>query len=512
MKDTRCLSLLLFWLVVKAALAIILLVYGNIGLSPDEAQYWTWSQNIDWGYYSKPPGIAWQIWAGCQFLGNTELGVRVGAVVMATLLALAVYLLARCAGLKPRVAMWAGVVMSFSPIGIMASFAAVTDGGFILFWTLAVAAYAYDMKRQRAPRYFLVGFLIALGALFKWPQIYYLWGPILVFAWIYPFLRSKKTALAIALSCLGLLFSLIWNITHGWANLLHIITLLTGAKSAGEPRPFFDGNFWEFWGSQLGVLSPVFFVILLTGLYAMVKRHKKLSPALLFCGWLCLSLLILAGGRALLRKVQPNWFICAYPSGIIILVWYAGDLMKRGFAWLKAGTVISVALSALVIAVPYLQAHNIGDIPFKLNAFQHNLGWRALGDALKDYDLKNHFLFSDKYQTTSILSFYNPQQKLAYFFNIKGNRKNQFSFWPGMEDEQVGKDGYFVMVEKAPNIVEGEEQYIASFIRDLSPYFEEVQFVESVDLFVANGRLAKGALIFECLNYNGKTPATVEAY
>ena len=30
----------------------------GITLYIDEAQYWTWAQHLDWGYFSKPPGIA----------------------------------------------------------------------------------------------------------------------------------------------------------------------------------------------------------------------------------------------------------------------------------------------------------------------------------------------------------------------------------------------------------------------------------------------------------------------
>jgi len=67
-------------LILKSAVLIWAMVHAGIGLGPDEAQYWTWSQFLDWGYYSKPPGIAWEIWLSTQFMGNTELGVRLGPI------------------------------------------------------------------------------------------------------------------------------------------------------------------------------------------------------------------------------------------------------------------------------------------------------------------------------------------------------------------------------------------------------------------------------------------------
>ena len=40
---------------------IVLLRFDTTDLFVDEAQYWLWSQHLDFGYYSKPPMIAWVI-------------------------------------------------------------------------------------------------------------------------------------------------------------------------------------------------------------------------------------------------------------------------------------------------------------------------------------------------------------------------------------------------------------------------------------------------------------------
>ena len=42
----------------------LLTLFGTpLELYPDEAQYWLWSRTLAFGYYSKPPLIAWSIWA-----------------------------------------------------------------------------------------------------------------------------------------------------------------------------------------------------------------------------------------------------------------------------------------------------------------------------------------------------------------------------------------------------------------------------------------------------------------
>src|SRR5438876_80491 len=101
-------------LLLRAALVISGIQELGIGLGPDEAQYWTWSQILDWGYYSKPPGIAWQIKFGTSFFGNTELGVRFVSVVISSLQSLAVYFLAQKAHARVSTAFWAAIIMAWS--------------------------------------------------------------------------------------------------------------------------------------------------------------------------------------------------------------------------------------------------------------------------------------------------------------------------------------------------------------------------------------------------------------
>ena len=89
-------NLLLLVLMAKAIAMAGLAAYYV--LDAEEAQYWLWSQHLDWGYFSKPPGIAWEISASTSLFGNTEFGVRFGAILLGIFLPLAVYHLAWACG------------------------------------------------------------------------------------------------------------------------------------------------------------------------------------------------------------------------------------------------------------------------------------------------------------------------------------------------------------------------------------------------------------------------------
>jgi 4-amino-4-deoxy-L-arabinose transferase-like glycosyltransferase len=68
-RDLRAAALLVAAL---TAARLVALFRTPLELYPDEAQYWLWSRTLDFGYYSKPPVIAWAIWATTAIGGGLE--------------------------------------------------------------------------------------------------------------------------------------------------------------------------------------------------------------------------------------------------------------------------------------------------------------------------------------------------------------------------------------------------------------------------------------------------------
>ncbi|MEO0674467.1 MAG: hypothetical protein AAFY32_05610, partial [Pseudomonadota bacterium] len=51
------------FLIVIVGVRLIALGTSQLDLGPDETQYWFWAQSPAFGYFSKPPMIAWLIGA-----------------------------------------------------------------------------------------------------------------------------------------------------------------------------------------------------------------------------------------------------------------------------------------------------------------------------------------------------------------------------------------------------------------------------------------------------------------
>src|SRR4051794_15435883 len=127
-------ALRLFWLAVQPA-----------GLYPDEAQYWFWAQSPAFGYYSKPPIIAWLIALTTGVFGDGEFAIRLAAPLLHAAAAGFVYGIgARL--YDRRVGFWAALAYAGLPGVSLSAFVISTDAPLLACW--AAALYAFIRARE----------------------------------------------------------------------------------------------------------------------------------------------------------------------------------------------------------------------------------------------------------------------------------------------------------------------------------------------------------------------------
>ena len=468
---------------------------------PDEAQYWTWSQALSFGYYSKPPLIAWQIASGCTLFGNTELGVRFASVILGFFLSLGIYFLAKGAALDRQKAFWAAIAFTFCPLGIISSFLATTDCGFVLFWTLACLLFI----KQRS--LYEIGLIIAVGALWKW-TVYLVWAPMLIYALVWKRGSVKEFFGGIVLSLLGLVPSVVWNVQHDWATFRHVFSSVDIIEHAAKGAPL------EFLGAQAALVSPLLFLLLVWATIKCAMSFRIQNRDLQFCFWTFVTIFLLVFCISLFKRVPGNWAVCAYPTGFIVLFGMVSLISTWQRLYVQIAIGLSIILLSFVFALPYIQKEEVFNIPWRFNPWRQGLGWSNLDKKLLEsgYDPNHEFLFSDRYQWTSILSFYGPQQKRAYFLNLHELRKNQFSYWPSMSEECLGKDGWFVEVCDGENAEEKANLLEIKIEEKLKRYFLSVEKQPQIILYKLKNRAYKIAILFYCKKYNGTFKESTHNY
>ncbi|MFM2405093.1 MAG: hypothetical protein RL223_2973 [Pseudomonadota bacterium] len=138
-------------LMLVLALRLLLMRHTGAGLHVDEAQYWLWSRELQWGYHSKPPGIAALIAWSTALWGDEVIGVRALAMACHPLAAAVLWRLAhdsaagaagrgRDSADARRAGHWTLALFLCSPLSGLLGLVATTDAPLLLCWSAALLA------------------------------------------------------------------------------------------------------------------------------------------------------------------------------------------------------------------------------------------------------------------------------------------------------------------------------------------------------------------------------------
>ena len=486
-------------------LALFGALFGlGVGLFPDEAQYWTWSRELSYGYYSKPLGISYQIAAGCAFFKSTEFGVRFFSMILSLGLCLGLFFLLHKARVKTSFAMIGALAFQFSPFGVCSSFIATTDCGFVFFLTCATLTFCSELQKVKQ-RFLITGILIAIGVFWKWTILLF-WIPCLLFSLITKKCRVTDVLIGALISLLGLIPSLIWNIQHNFASLWHV------TKSINVVEQGNSSNLLDFLLAQIGLFSPVLFILIFIALFIFLKDWKKQDTETQFFALSFTMLFSIVLVVAACKKIPGNWAVVSFPFAFALLGKGLEKFSSRFCLFVKIGIFVSVLMVGGVFGFLHYAKHHL--IPYRKIPFKEGLGWSQLSSGLENLDayVESEFLFSDTYQGTSIASFYGPTQKRAYFFNIHGLRKNQFCFWPTMKDNEYKNNGLFITFIDGERLLDRVENVAKERKKVLSQYFRKVISLGHIVLLENALGPLKAAVVLRCIEYNGTEPVQPEKY
>jgi 4-amino-4-deoxy-L-arabinose transferase-like glycosyltransferase len=340
---------LAFWALLIGAvwLRVLALQHNVLNLHFDEAQYWAWSRSFEWGYFSKPPLIAWVIAATTSFFGDSEWAVRLAAPFAHGLAALALYALGRRM-YGPWPGFWAGFGWLMLPSVWLSSGIVSTDALLLPLWAIALFA-TWKLTLQRSWFWAVaLGLAIGFGALAKYAMLYFPLCALVASWWHKPTrqaLFNLRGALAGAVALALLAPNLVWNAQHSFATITH--TASNAAIFGFELHP---GELGAFLLDQAGVVGPILFILFVGLLIRALRRASGLSDEDRFLLAFILPPLLVVSVIALISRANANWAVSAFPAAI---VWISGSVFawRRGARWLAAAAAFNLAIGATLTAV-----------------------------------------------------------------------------------------------------------------------------------------------------------------
>lgn len=366
----RALSLLI---VVLALFRAVALLTNGTELFVDEAQYWSWSLEPAFGYFSKPPLVAWMIAAATPICGDGEACVRLPAMLANLASAVVLYFIGRRL-FDHKVGMWCAFTFATLPAVSLFSGVISTDAPLLLAWSVALLCFI-DLLRSERPALgsaIGLGLAIGLGMNAKYAMGYFVLCTALFFVAVpaqRALLRRPHLWVALMIALLLLVPNVVWNATHGFATLSH-----TASNANWTGTLFHPIRALEFFASQLAVFGPILFVTWLLVTMGAAKRLRHLDETDILLLAFSMPVVLILVVQGLLSGANANWAITAYVSATVLVVSRLVSPARIG--WLRASAGVHVAI-ALLVAVGSWQAGNFV-LPGGIDPFARVLGSRDL--------------------------------------------------------------------------------------------------------------------------------------
>ncbi len=486
-------KLLLF---LSAFTILRLFTAGSFELAMDDGYYWLWSRHLSLSYFDHPPMVALVI-AATTLLGQSELFVRLGAVVLSVVSTVLLYKLTSKLFKNEEAGWHSAWILNLTLIFCAGALEVTPDTPLLPFYLLAMIFF-YDAAN--APdagflKWVGAGAAVGLAMLSKYTAVFFFPG-----AFLYLLLSPEKRGWLlrphpyVAALVAAVVFSpvVIWNVQHDWISFS--FQAKHGLEHArGNPL----GRFLEFAGFQAVLYSIGLFFFLMaaaaksvqTAFYrppgGKVSAYKDASR-FIFSFWApTLLFFTLNSFRA---TVEGNWPVL----GFVPLFVQAGGITGEWLQNPRSKKLLSLSAAAAVVLIAFVNIQIVDPViphPKRFEISRRIYGWKMLGGAVDEERRTFHakFLIADRHQIAGLLTYYTNPHMPAYM--IGGYNRLRYTFLPPV-DSYAGADAIYVVEE---------ERDAAS---TLNKVFERVEKARVV-VIERKGELIRRFLVYRCYNYRG---------
>lgn len=415
---TRSRFTALFWFLLIITTGIRLVYAVVLPLTGDEAYFWEWARHPALSYYDHPPMAAWLMWPLIRLFGNTQLAVRMGAVIGIPLVILITRRLALVISGSMRTANLTAILAMGIPLLEIGGLIYTTDTPLVLAGTMGGYLFYQAVARNRKHAWWGLGLCFASAILSKFLGVGLIVGCFgyLILSKRYRFhLMRSGPYIALGVGALGLIPIIIWNASHNWA------TFVFNFSSRQAPLAPGLGHLADYLAGQALALSPVVFLLAFPALAVCFPPGRNAAmarweiPAFLalvpFGGFLAISIL---------TKVDPQWTGIGIP---FLAIAVAGFLLRGGkIGGYYIGTVATAwIISLLIFLIPVLplafpenwkspiRPDKIKISDLKLLTASPSGKGAEIASSLKEMEREGAvFVFSRSYALSSLAAFYTP--------------------------------------------------------------------------------------------------------
>lgn len=478
------------WSFIIGANLFRLLFVPTMGLMPQGAYYFVYSEHLDWSYYDHPPMVAYMLFLFASIFGKAAWVVKLSAWTVTLGSQFLFYKFARLILDRSKALLALAIYVSTIMLSVL-SLVVTPDVPLIFTWTLSLIILHQAIFREKWWAWILGGLVMGLSFDSKYTAIFL---PACLFFFLILSQNHRKKLLtvwpylSVVMMVIAMLPVIYWNVVHDFASF--------GFQGANRAQIIAEEG-WKpthILGSianQSIVLVPVLFFAFVIRMPGDIYRNfKELlnDDKQLFVLAFFLPVFGAFMGLSFIYWVKLNWIMPAYVAGCI----YAVRILKGG--WLRWQFILSVALHIVLALQVWLYV-------FPVKSDDTWYGWDQLSAEVEEMaDEKNAFVIGgDHYKTTAQLSFYMDQK--VYAHNTLGRHAVQYDMIDTTFSHLIGQDAIYVDSDPAMKSVPGRSRYP----EDVDEHFRRVTELEPVNIYKGD-RVVRVFRIFHCRGYKGILP------
>ncbi|MDC0037835.1 glycosyltransferase family 39 protein [Alphaproteobacteria bacterium] len=402
---------------------LIAIYLTNFDLFGDEAQYWIWSQSLDFGYYSKPPFVAWIISFFTFLLGNSFVIIKIIPITFYIISGYVIYLLSLELFNNKNQAALTAASFYLMPAVSFSSFLLSTDVFLIFFWSLSLLFFLKSIKNPLKINFFILGIFVGISFLTKYAAVYFLVSTIvLIFidkkTRIVFFYKITNSLIFISSLLLVLLPNIVWNNNLGWVTFLHT------SDNAGLEKAtinLFQG--FEFLLLQTLMLGPLLFIIFI---FIIKKITFSFQTKFLLSFSFPIFLIVLL--ESILVRANANWAAVALIGFFILMI-------NRVFQSSKKIIFINNIFNFVFCIVFYLLIASSSSLSFfdrinGVSSFAKLIDEKHLKDKKKlvveDRMLYSNLRYIFRNSKVKMYMPHNPKNKISNHFQMSNPLKENF--------------------------------------------------------------------------------------
>ena len=335
------------WLLITALASLALRgwIAHALPITGDEAFFYWWGVYPDWGYYDHPPMVGWLIWLMRQGFGEATWAIRLPVVLLP--LAVGGILWWALKPLDRDRAAWAVLLFWLTPVNWLNTL--ITTDTPLIFWSLLSAGALLRAEQQATLNgrtwgwYALSGLFIGCAFLSKYFSV------VLGLAYLVYFVayrRERWPGLVLLVLCAlpGPLINLMWNMDHGWSNIMF------NAINRNQDAAF-------AWSHPLTYLGMMAYLLTPPVLWLAYRHRRTLRDTLRqqpLVTMLVVVPLLFFAVLSLKKTVGLHWVLAFYPFVFVLLAWaLPGQALQRCAQGLALFTALHV-LAVVAIGFTHL--------------------------------------------------------------------------------------------------------------------------------------------------------------